>query len=108
MNKTMRNTLIVLTALLLAPLSCIPAASAANLTDLRCEYLADPLGIDVGKPRLRWVIESARRGERQTAYQILVASTPELLAKNQGDLWDSGKVASDQSAHEAYAGKPLA
>ena len=38
-------------------------ASAANLTDLRCEYLADPLGIDVAKPRLSWVIESAQRGE---------------------------------------------
>jgi alpha-L-rhamnosidase len=74
----------------IAMLSCLAGASAADLTNLRCEYLADPLGIDVEKPRLSWVIESARRSERQTAYQVLVASTPELLAKHQGDLWDSG------------------
>jgi alpha-L-rhamnosidase len=91
----------------LAMLSGHTAVSAANLTNLRCEYLADPLGIDVAKPRLSWVIESAQRGERQTAYQVMVASTPEFLAKDQGDLWDSGKVASEQSIQVEYAGKPL-
>ncbi len=78
-----------------------------SLEDLRCEYLVDPLGIDVEKPRLSWLIESKRRGERQTAYQVLVASTPELLARDQGDIWNSGKVNSDQSVHVEYAGKPL-
>ena len=48
------------------------------------------------------------RGIKQTAYQILVASTPEILAKEKGDLWDSGKVAGDQSIQVEYAGKPLA
>ncbi|MBI4325727.1 MAG: glycoside hydrolase family 78 protein [Chloroflexi bacterium] len=75
---------------------------------MRCEYLANPLGIDVTKPRLSWVIQSDQRGQRQTAYQVLVASTPERLAKDQGDLWDSGKVASDQSIQVEYAGKLLA
>jgi len=89
-------------------LSWVPCAvAAASLTCLRCEYLGDPRGIDVAKPRLSWVIESTRRGERQTAYQILVATTPELLAQDQGDLWDSGKVESDQSIQVAYAGKAL-
>ncbi|MCX6997428.1 MAG: family 78 glycoside hydrolase catalytic domain [Kiritimatiellaeota bacterium] len=92
---------------------------AVEVRDLRCEYLADPLGIDVAKPRLNWVIEdggqrsevrdqkSAVRGLKQMAYQVLVASTPELLAKDQGDLWDSSKVASDQSIQVEYDGKPL-
>ena len=74
---------------------------------LRCEYLVNPLGIEVTRPRLSWIIVSDRRGERQTAYQVLVASTPQLLAEDRGDLWDSGKVASDQSIHVAYDGKPL-
>ena len=74
---------------------------------LRCEYLQDPLGIDTPQPRLSWVLESGQRGQRQTAYEILVASSAELLAEDQGDLWQSGKVASDETAQVVYAGKPL-
>jgi len=102
-----------------ATLSCIPAASAANLTNLRCEYRDNPLGIDAEKPRLSWKIEVRDqksevrdqrpevRGQKQTAYQVLVASTPELLAKDQGDLWDSKKVASDQSIQVEYGGQAV-
>ncbi|MCU0913467.1 MAG: glycoside hydrolase family 78 protein [Planctomycetes bacterium] len=82
--------------------------SEVRVTDLRCEYLANPLGIDVVQPRLSWKLESAWRGQKQTAYQILVASEERLLRDNKPDLWDSGKVASDQSIHVVYAGKPLA
>ena len=97
--------------------SCQPA-SATDVTTLRCEYLDNPLGIDVAKPRLSWVWEdlksdvldskSAIRGQRQSSYQILVASTSGLLAKDQGDLWDSGKVDSDKSTQIAYLGATLA
>ncbi|MEI6679940.1 MAG: glycoside hydrolase family 78 protein [Mariniphaga sp.] len=99
-----RHTFLIIAALLLTPLAFLHAADLANL---RCEYLANPLGIDVARPRLSWVIESNRRGERQTAYQVLVASSKELLDKNKGDLWNSGKVMSDQSVLLAYNGKPL-
>jgi hypothetical protein len=54
--------------------------------DLRCEYLVNPLGIDVQKPRLSWKLDSSIRGQKQTAYQILVASSPEKLTSNIGDL----------------------
>ncbi len=74
---------------------------------LRCEYLNDPSGIGVTSPRLSWIITSSRRGETQTAYQILVASSPQLLSEDKGDLWDSGKVLSDESSQVAYAGAPL-
>ena len=88
-------------------------ASAASLTptQLRCENLTDPLGIDAAHPRLSWVLQAtppSQRGQAQTGYQILVASDASLLAHDRGDLWDSGKVASDQSTHVAYAGRPLA
>jgi alpha-L-rhamnosidase len=46
------------------------------------------------------------RGQRQTAYQILVASSRENLDKDIGDLWDTGKVNSDETL-VVYAGKPL-
>jgi alpha-L-rhamnosidase len=90
---------------------CVSAPAAerggAEVTDLRCESLKEPLGIDVAQPRLSWRIESPKRGERQTAYQVLVASSPQLLAADKGDLWDSGKVVSDQSIFVDYAGRPL-
>jgi alpha-L-rhamnosidase len=74
--------------------------------NLRCEYEQNPLGIDELAPRLSWQVNDPRRGARQTAYDIKVASSPELL-KSQPDLWNSGKAASDQSIQIAYAGKPL-
>jgi len=74
--------------------------------DLRCEYLVDPLGIDVVKPRLSWVCESNQRGQKQTAYRLLIASSHDKLNKNIGDLWDTGKVRSDRSIQIAYEGWP--
>ncbi|MEI6780904.1 MAG: hypothetical protein WCQ21_08305 [Verrucomicrobiota bacterium] len=99
-----RLTSLTLGALLWTPVAFLHAAEVANL---RCEYRENPLGIDAAAPRLSWVMTSDRRGERQTAYRVLVASTPDLLAKDRGDLWDSGKVESDRSIQVEYAGKPL-
>ena len=79
--------------------------------DLRCEYLENPQGIDATQPRLSWILESkarSARGQRQTAYQVVVASSRKQLDANAGDLWDGGKVESDRSVHVRYAGKPLA
>ena len=90
-----------------------PAAQAevpaALLTPhrLRCEYLANPLGIDEVAPRLSWALSSTARGQSQAKYQVLVASTTELLAQDQGDVWDSGQVASAATTHIEYAGQPL-
>ena len=84
-----------------------PASSALPI-DLRCEYQSNPLGIDVLKPRLSWIIDSNERCQMQNAYRILVAGSEENLAKDVGDLWDSGKINSDQSVHVIYGGKKLA
>jgi alpha-L-rhamnosidase len=88
-----------------------PAANSGDtvirIDHLRCEYLTDPLGIDVAKPRLSWMLESTRRGEMQTAYHVVVASSKENLDKDQGNLWDSGKVPSDQSSLVEYEGSAL-
>jgi len=80
---------------------------AINVTLLSCEYLKDPLGIDMVNPRLSWQLNSDERGQKQTAFHLIVASSEELLKKNQGDLWNTGKVESDQSVHVEYNGKPL-
>ncbi len=84
--------------------------SSVRVGELRCEYLKDPCGIDVPGPRLSWQLaatDASARGQRQTGYQILVAGADALLDQNKGDLWDSGMVASDQSAHVIYDGAGL-
>jgi alpha-L-rhamnosidase len=78
-----------------------------TVTGLRCEYLVNPLGVDDKHPRLSWVVESAQRGQKQTAYQVLVAHDEATLQQDQGDLWDSGRVNSDETTAITYAGKPL-
>jgi alpha-L-rhamnosidase len=95
--------------LLLSLTTLAPAQTQGVLkpSGLRCEYAADPLGIDVPQPRLFWTVESAERGQRQSAYQILAATSAALLARESGDLWDSGQVFSDETIHIRYAGKPL-
>jgi len=75
--------------------------------DLRCEYRVDPPCIDALHPRLFWKFSPNGRGQRQTAYQILAASSLKNLSANKGDLWDSGKVESDHSIQIEYAGKLL-
>jgi alpha-L-rhamnosidase len=79
-----------------------------RVTRMRTEYRVDPVGIDVKKPRLDWWLVSDQRGQKQTAYQVLVASSEAKLAADQGDLWDSGKVISEQSIQVVYGGAALA
>ena len=103
----MKKIFVILIGLLLMPVAALQAVVPAKL---RCEYRDKPIGIDVIHPWLSWLIESQKsepRGQRQTAYQVLVASSEALLRKDRGDLWDSGKVNSDQQTQVPYAGKPL-
>ncbi|MCX6899584.1 MAG: family 78 glycoside hydrolase catalytic domain [Verrucomicrobia bacterium] len=104
------NPLLIMTALVFALAADCPAASvkpglAPN--HLRCEYRVNPLGIGEVAPRLSWIVDSKERGQRQIAYRVFVASSEAALAEKTGDLWDSGKVASDETTGVVYAGKPL-
>lgn len=74
---------------------------------LTTENMQNPLGLSTKSPRFSWQIANAKSNTMQTAYHILVASAPELLAPGKADLWDSGNVQSDQSLWIAYAGKAL-
>lgn len=71
---------------------------------LRCEYLRNPMGIDVKRPRFSWMLEHSERGQKQSAYQLIVSTDPGLETQI---LWDTGKVLSDQSIHVVYEGKSL-
>jgi alpha-L-rhamnosidase len=79
-----------------------------TISHLTCEYRTNPLGVDVLQPRLSWQMQSDRRGARQTACQIFLASSETSLDGSKGLLWDSGKIESEQSIHVPYGGPSLA
>jgi len=85
-------------------------APGLNAGDLRCEYGRNPTAVGETQPRLSWVVEAGndRRGVVQAAYQVLVADSLQSLKLDRGEVWDSGKVSSDQSIQVPYAGKALA
>lgn len=84
-----------------------PSRESCTVGRLRCEHMIDPCGIGTGAPRLSWVISSGERNQVQTAYQVLVASRPELLTEKKADRWNSGKVMSPQSVLVPYQGEAL-
>ncbi|PFO06740.1 alpha-L-rhamnosidase [Bacillus sp. AFS076308] len=84
------------------------AAQAINetkISDLRVEYRNNPIGIDIQKPRFSWEMLSNLRGQKQTAYQLLVATRPNKLTPESADIWNSGKVDSGESNAVEYGGK---
>ncbi|MGC8624638.1 MAG: family 78 glycoside hydrolase catalytic domain [Phycisphaerae bacterium] len=81
-------------------------ATAAPI-HLQTQLRANPLAINSVRPQLGWVLPWKGRGQFQAAYQILVASSPELLAANTGNLWNSGQMLSDQSMNVHYQGATL-
>ena len=78
-----------------------------TVSKLYCEFSENPIGIETDSPMFGWALESKLRGQKQTAYQLLVASDEKNFEQQNGNLWDSGKIESDQSMHVEYAGKPL-
>jgi alpha-L-rhamnosidase len=78
-----------------------------QVTEISCQYRINPMGIEELQPVLSWKMESNIIEQKQTAYQILVASTPEILSEEEADIWNSGKVFSEQSVAVKYAGNSL-
>lgn len=74
---------------------------------LKVQSAPNPFGIQVFKPDFSWQWQSERRNSSQVAYQILVASSQEMLQLNEADVWNSGKVYTDKQNYIAYLGKKL-
>ncbi len=113
MNSDARNLyrlILTLPALLL--FGCSTAETRrVKVVRMQTEYLSQPLAVEAANPRLFWQLQPLSPDARnlsQSAYQILVASAPEALSRDEGDLWDSGKVESSHSVQVKYEGTPLA
>jgi alpha-L-rhamnosidase len=97
-----------LAGLLLSAGALAAAPATLHPTHLRVEYQTDPLALDVAQPRLSWTLESPGRAQKQSAWQVLVASTESELAAGRADVWNSGKVHEDRNFHVVYQGAALA
>ena len=89
------------------PYAPIAVRQCLHARELSCEYAPDPLGVQSDRPRLRWTLACEQRDQQQTAYQILVASRPELLQPGRADRWDSAKVSARSGTPVSYAGQRL-
>lgn len=87
----------------------VPLDAVMKPYDLRCELRSEPLAVDSSHPRLSWLFENKgnAQGQTQTEYRIIVASSRDLLARNHGDLWDSGTIKSSDQNNIPYNGKDL-
>src|SRR5437870_2850053 len=116
-SRTLSHSIIVL--LLVICLSPVPSAgrftlasseradTVLKLTALRAEYKENPLAIDAREPRLSWQIQANGRGVMQSAYHVRVARSERDLHDGRNLVWDSGRIASDESAHCPYKGPSL-
>jgi len=112
----MQAATMVIVGALLSGLPCVTLSAATTamggaaeirVTDIKTEHLSEPLGIVTPKPRFGWLLESGKRQQLQTAYQILVASSIEKLHEGTSDKWNSGKIRSDNSVEVQYQGTEL-
>ena len=100
----MRAPILFLSVLLTLPL---PGADLA-VTNLTCEHQVNPTGLHAEVPRLSWLLKTGEKGKVQRAYRILAASSEAALARDEGDLWDTGKTRSTSNYLVFYKGeKPL-
>lgn len=98
---------LLLVVLVAFPPSAVGVAQLAAPSHLRCESMETPLGLDTARPHFSWQLVDGRQGAKQTAYEIQVATRPELLASGKADAWDSGRVQSEQSVAVPYGGPEL-
>ena len=81
------------------------ASAEAGPVKLQVDNLTNPLGIDDGAPSFSWQLDDATRGAKQTAYEVQVATSAELLAQDKPDVWDSKRVEGGTSLNIRYSGK---
>lgn len=107
-NAEMKRAAIQLSTCLFLTLMGIQLlASPLQPTSLTCEYIENPLGIDVRLPRFAWNFMGSERNQYQSAYEIIVSDDLSTINKGTGTDWATGKVGSSVNIQIPYAGKPL-
>ncbi len=93
----MNKRFVTVALFLFFQLSSFLVMAQVTVKDLLVEYLSNPVGIDTKEPRFSWSIQTKERGFQQSAYQVIVATSPEKLTAGAADIWNSGKMISANS-----------
>src|SRR6056297_1886599 len=101
----MKRNLLIIISLTLISKTLI--ADTLKFERLTCNAQVNPIAIQSEQPLLSWIINAEGFNRSQTAFQVLVATQPEMLNETDADCWNSGKVESTQSIHIMYRGKQL-
>ena len=96
-----------LIAVFLMPVANTGFAQKPVVVDLTCNYKTNPVGIGTLQPHLSWVIKSTGYNIRQKAFRIIISDNNRSIGEGKGDIWDSGKIASEESIQFKYKGPPL-
>ena len=87
--------------------SCIKKPeSDLSVSQMKCNGFENPVGTGT-TPNFSWIPLAQKRGQSETAYQIIVGSDKEITGKFIGDLWDSGKMITEESSLIQYSGLKL-
>lgn len=84
----------------------VDTIAQVSVKNLLCEYLPNPIGLDIAQPRLSWQLQGSQRNIQQSAYELVVSSAAKP-AGGKNSAWRSGKVNSSQSVHVKYGGPSL-
>ncbi len=98
---------LLLVLIALSPVSSLCTSGKITPTDLKTEWKVNPLGIEVMQPGFSWLLTGSGRGLKQTGYQVIIASGEAGLETGNGDVWNSGKVVSDNQINIIYKGPAL-
>lgn len=98
----LKSTLLLLFLITLTTICS--SKSKVKVVNLQCEYLDSPIGIDISHPRFTWALDGNADDIVQLSYRLEIASKPELLAKHQADIWDTGKRERNLSTRAVYQG----
>ena len=90
-----------------APAPAGAAAGTLQISQLTADGDVNPLGVDVAKPRLAWLLNATATGAKQSAYQVQVATSQGALTSGTTLTWDSGEVQSPTSTGVDYGGPVL-
>ncbi|MEO8764022.1 MAG: family 78 glycoside hydrolase catalytic domain [Ginsengibacter sp.] len=103
----MKHRILLISLFIFSFIQVVNAASSLQPFHLTCEYLENPLGLDMAKPRLSWNFLSAGRNQSQSAYEIIVSDNEKNTRSCKGNIWETDKISSDQNIQIEFSGRPL-